>query len=405
MPFFLKVIKWSPECNIALNRQDATTLCSTNHTHRSINKRITCTNTSSKKSLKPNLSSTLWVIFRNPSSHQNRHLELLIEDAQSMRMNPITEHDGSLVLSQHLPLVQDSSWENQLKMQHAMHFPFSIFAIPLKTSNEKSIRWPNNKRQQQGLRRVPDRNNEKFATLRDEIRLTQESVEKTKEDSYTHILYMLDRIYILEDAFRCYQFESAYRHFLQSSQLYLSQFGTLYTHFKAFRAAFYAYRKNYFSTISSLATGDITHFLLPTQFATILQELAAEEFVKGSKLTPVIPSGFEAIYNGLQLVLEVTMLPKVISFVLGISMNSKSATYIVFQAEPLCQPRDDGKTASVYQFPKPYVAIATDNTIFAELAASTLEQCTGINRIKLCRKIFLTTTDQTLLYLTSLYFN
>ena len=99
------------------------------------------------------------------------------------------------------------------------------------------------------------------------------------------------------------------------------------------------------------------------------------------------------------------MLPKGISFVLGIPMNSKSATYNVFQAEPLHQPNDDGKTASVYQFPKPYVAIATDNTNFAELSASTLQQCTGSNRIKLCCKGFSTTTDETLLCLTSLYFN
>ena len=86
-------------------------------------------------------------------------------------------------------------------------------------------------------------------------------------------------------------------------------------------------------------------------------------------------------------------------------MNSESATYNVFQAEPLYQPNDDCKTASVYQFPKPYVAIATDNTNFRELAASTLQQCTGSNRIKLCRKGFSTTTDETLLCLKSLYFN
>ena len=231
------------------------------------------------------------------------------------------------------------------------------------------------KTQQQAFQTVQDQNNEKLALLRDEIRLTQESVERIKDDTYEHISYMLARVYTLEDAFRCYQFESAYRHFLQSSQLYLSQIGTLYTHFKAFRAAFYAYRNNFFSIISSLATGHITpQFLLPTQLATIVQELAAEEFRKGSKLTPAIPSGFEAIYYELQIVLEVTMLPKGISFVLGIPMNSKSATYNVFQAEPL-------------------------------LAASTLQQCTGSNRIKLCRKGFSTTTDETLLCLTSLYFN
>ena len=217
---------------------------------------------------------------------------------------------------------------------------------------------------------------------------------------------MLDRLYNLEDAFRCYQFESAYRHFLQSSQLYLSHIGKLYTDFKAFRAAFYAYKENFFSINSSLATGHITRqFLFPTQLATIVQELAAEQFRKGSELTPAIPSGFEAIYYELLISLEVTLIPKVSSFVLGIPMNSKSATYNVFQAEPLFQPNDDGKTASIYHFPKLYVTIATDNTNFAELAASTLQQCTGSNPIKLCRKGFLTTTDETLLCLTSLHFN
>ena len=107
---------------------------------------------------------------------------------------------------------------------------------------------------------------------------------------------MLDRIYALEEAFGCYQFEGAYRHFLQSLQFYLSQRRALYTDYKAFRAAFYAYRSNFFSIISSLATGHITpQFLLPTQVATIVQELAAEEFRKVSKLTPAIPSGFKAI--------------------------------------------------------------------------------------------------------------
>ena len=180
----------------------------------------------------------------------------------------------------------------------------------------------------------------------------------------------------------------------------------MYTHFKAFPAAFYTYRNKFFSIISSFATGHITpQFLLALQLATIVQELAAEEFRKGSKLTPAIPSGFEAFYYELQIVLEVTMLLEGISFVLGIPMNSKSATYEVFQAEPLYQPNDDGRTASVYQFPKTYVAIAPDNTNFAELAASTLKQCTGSNRIKLCHKGFSTTTDETLLCLTLLYFS
>ena len=137
------------------------------------------------------------------------------------------------------------------------------------------------KTQQEAFQTVQDQNNEKLSLLRDEIRLTQESVEKIKAGTYTHISHMFERIYTLEDAFRCYQFESAYRHFLQSPQIYLPQIWTLYTHFEAFRAAFYTYRKNFLSIISSLATGHITpQFLLPTQLATIVQELAAAEFRK-----------------------------------------------------------------------------------------------------------------------------
>ena len=121
------------------------------------------------------------------------------------------------------------------------------------------------KTQQQAFQTVLDQNNEKLAVLRDEIRLTHESVEKIKEDTYTHKSYMHERIYIFEVAFWCYRVKSAYRHFFQASQIYLSQISTMYTHLKAFRAEFYAYRNNLFSIISSLATGHITpQFLLPT---------------------------------------------------------------------------------------------------------------------------------------------
>ena len=65
-------------------------------------------------------------------------------------------------------------------------------------------------------------------------------------------------------------------------------------------------------------------------------------------MKPAIQSGFEAIFYELRIALEVTMLPKGISFVLGNQMNSKSATYNVSQAEPLFQRKGDGKTASVY---------------------------------------------------------
>ena len=86
-------------------------------------------------------------------------------------------------------------------------------------------------------------------------------------------------------------------------------------------------------------------------------------------------------------------------------MNSKSSTFDIYLATPLYQPNADGDTASLYQFPNPFLTISTDNTQFAELGASTLQQCSGNNRIKLCRKGFSTTTDETLLCLASLFYN
>ena len=99
------------------------------------------------------------------------------------------------------------------------------------------------------------------------------------------------------------------------------------------------------------------------------------------------------------------MLPKSFSFVHGIPMHSKSATYNVFQAESLYQPNNHSMIASAYQTFSPYMAIATDNTNFAELAASTLHQWTGSSQIKLCRKNFSTKTAETLLCFTSVYYS
>ena len=102
--------------------------------------------------------------------------------------------------------------------------------------------------------------------------------------------------------------------------------------------------------------------------------------------------------------LEVTVLQEGLSIVLGIPMNSKSSTFDIYRAIPLHQPNDDQNTASVYRFANEFLAIATDNSQYAELSGTTLSQCSGTNRIKLCRKGFSTTTDETLLCLTALFY-
>ena len=86
-------------------------------------------------------------------------------------------------------------------------------------------------------------------------------------------------------------------------------------------------------------------------------------------------------------------------------MNSKSSTFNVYHATPLYQPNSDKKTASLFQLTKPSLAVATDDSRYAELYSSTLQQCSGNNRIRHCRKGFSTTTDDTLLCLSSLMFD
>ena len=160
-----------------------------------------------------------------------------------------------------------------------------------------------------------------------------------------------------------------------------------------------------YSAVSSLSSGFVPpNFLKPDQLAAIVEDLTAEEIRRGTKLTPAIQVGFEATYYEVQIVLEVTVLQEGLSIVLGIPMNSKSSTFDVYRAIPLHQPNEDGTTASVYRFSHEFVAIATDNSQYAELSATTLNQCSGTNRIKLCRKGFSTTTDETLLCLTSLFY-
>ena len=86
-------------------------------------------------------------------------------------------------------------------------------------------------------------------------------------------------------------------------------------------------------------------------------------------------------------------------------MNPKSSTFEDYLVTPLYRPNADGNTAPLYQFPNPFLAISTDNTQFAELGASTLQQSSSNNRIKLCRNCFSTTTNETLLCLVSLFYN
>ena len=110
-------------------------------------------------------------------------------------------------------------------------------------------------------------------------------------------------------------------------------------------------------------------------------------------------SVYEATYYEVQFDLEVSILASGISVVVGIPMNSTSALFNILHAVPWYQPSEDGSTPCLYQFCHYYSAIATDKSQYAELGVATLQQCSGTNIIKLCRKGFFTATDVTLLCL------
>ena len=158
-----------------------------------------------------------------------------------------------------------------------------------------------------------------------------------------------------------------------------------------------------YSAVSSLSFGFVPpSFLTPDQLAAIVEDLTAEEMHRGTKLTPASQVGVKAIYYEVQIVLEVTVLQEGLSIVLALPMNSKSSTFDVYRAIALHQPNEDGSRASVYHFSHEFVAIATDNSQCDKLNATTLSQCSGTNRINLCRKCFSTTRDESLPCLTSL---
>ena len=260
------------------------------------------------------------------------------------------------------------------------------------------------------LQRVQSANDENFFLLGNEVRETQQNVKNLRNAVNDHLQVLHDRINGIQGDLiqhkECQRRQAQHSLFLQEIRYTISHLGTLYTHIKSYQAAFYAYKINLFSTISSLASGQITpQFLLPQEIADIVRRLSEEESYRGTKLTPAIQPGFEAVYYEIQLVLEVTLIPRGISVVLGVPLNSKSSIFNVYHATPLYQPNGDNKTASLFQLAKPFLAVAADDSRYAELDSSTLQQCSGNNRIRLCRKGFSTTTDDTLLCLSSLMFD
>ena len=150
------------------------------------------------------------------------------------------------------------------------------------------------------LQRVQSANDENFFLLVNEVRETQQNVKNLRDAVNDHLQVLDDRINGNQrDLIRhkeCERRQAQHSLFLQEIRYTISHLGTLYTHIKSYQAAFYAYKINFFSTISSLASGQITpQFLLRQEIADIVRTLSEEESYRGTKLTPAIQPGFEAV--------------------------------------------------------------------------------------------------------------
>ena len=258
------------------------------------------------------------------------------------------------------------------------------------------------------MKHVQSANDENFFLLKTEVRATQEIV-KSFRDAVKDRLQTIHKTFTLNQGEltlykECAEKQAKPSLCLQGIRYVIFHLGTLYSHIKFYQATFYAYKITLLPTISSPASAKITpQFLLPQDIADIVRILSEEKNYLGTKLTP----GLEADYYEIQLVLEVTLIPCGISVVLGVPINFKSSTFSVYLATPRYQPNGDNTTASLFQLAKSSLTVANDYLRYAEKDSSTLQQqqCSGRNRIRLCRKGFATSTDDNLLSLSSLLFD
>ena len=237
---------------------------------------------------------------------------------------------------------------------------------------------------EQSLHGVQEDNDEKFSLLGKEIADTQKSVEALRDvidarlNATGEAIRQFDSQLIIMS--NCMSIQRQFEIIVDKVHNYTSHLDLAYMYLKTYRASSVSYKTCMYSAVSWLSSGFAPpSFLTPDQLAAIVEDLTAEEIRRGTKLTPAIQVDFEATYYEVQIVLEVTVMQEGLSIVLDIPMNSKSSTFDVYRAIPFHQSNEDGTTASVYHFSHDFGAIATDNSQYAELSATTLRQCSGTN--------------------------
>ena len=198
-------------------------------------------------------------------------------------------------------------------------------------------------------------NERKFVLLGSEISKTQENVKMIRDvvdNRLTVTSRTIDQITrSLKFTNHCVLHTKHLSNLVFKVENYTSYLDLVYTHLKAYRSAFVSYRTNLYLAVSSFLSGYVTpNFLKPNRPAEIVLELTMEEVHRGRKLTPCIQLGYEATYYGVQIELEVSILASGFTVVLGIPMNSKSATFKILRAITLYQPNGYGSTGSLYHF-------------------------------------------------------
>ena len=172
----------------------------------------------------------------------------------------------------------------------------------------------------QTLNTVQTANDRKFVLLGSEISKVQKNIKAIRDIVENHFIATsrpIDQlIHSLYYFARCVVHTKHFSNLVFKLKSYTWYLDLVYTFLNVYRSALVSYRTFFYSSVSSLSSGYVTHTLLtPNHLAEIVHELTMEEVHCGTKLTPAIPIGYEATYYEVQIVLEVFILASGISVV------------------------------------------------------------------------------------------
>ena len=200
----------------------------------------------------------------------------------------------------------------------------------------------------EALKTVQTAYDRKFLLLGSEITKTQHAAKAVRgvvENSFTSTFRIINQLTDSLNCFvHCVVHTEHFSNLVFEVEKYTSYLDLVYAHLKTYRSAFVPYRTNLYSAVSSLSSGYVTVNSPPNGLIEIVHELTMEEVHHGIKLTPAIHVGYEARYDEIQFVLEVSILAPGISVVPGIPLNSKAITFNILHAILWSQPNEDGST-------------------------------------------------------------